>query len=606
MLSRTDLAGVIDSPRQPGLPPAELHLPVEIWHHVMKYVDQVTDLKNISLSSRLFNTLARNKMWRVIQLNNSNGIMVIKNLPVEELIINAECNDEHMQAVGEMSGLKKLDMNSVHSTSHVRHLVTDTGMSYLSNLLHLNVLNINGLENIQPEYLHVLTRLPLQELYLGYCDINDSHMEVVGQMLHLKKLDIMHNNEVTGTGLAHLANVTQLEMLNIAENRQAAAGLSYLTHLPLQDLYMSHCNINDSHMEIVGQMSRLNKLDISSNKEVTGAGLSHLANITHLQILNISHNKQAAAGLSHLTHLPLQLLYLVVCDVNDSHMEAVGQMSRLRKLDISSNHEVTGTGMSHLANLTHLEMVIMMDNSPSPTGLSHFTRLPLQELYMSVCNLTDSHMEIVGQMLRLKKLNISFNHEVTGTGLSHLANLTHLEMLNMTYTNQAAAGLSYLTGLTLQELHVSECSLGDSHMAVIGRMLHLRKLAIFWNLDVKDDSFLHLSKLVNLEEININGCRNITSAGLSHIKHLPIQELYADSAVMNDPDIAALAQFPHLKKLILSENNAITDLGLSYLASLKKLHWLDISGTDNISTAGLGCLGNNIKIIKHSGNPRPF
>jgi len=205
------------------------------------------------------------------------------------------------------------------------------------------------------------------------------------------------------------------------------------------------------------------------------------------------------------------------------------------------------------------------------------------------------------------------------------------------------SGLSHIKHLPLRELDISGCEFNDSHLAVVGHMLDLRKLSMCDD-NVKDASFSHLDKLVKLERLYTGGCTSITSTGLSHIKHLPLQALtiircnfrdsdmaligqlshlttlvlsenYITSAGLShithlplhtlfiatcsikDSDLATVAQLSHLRDLSLVKNEDITDVGLSHLTSLKNLQFLYIGGCDNISAAGRAIFGDKVKII---------
>ena len=43
------------------------------------------------------------------------------------------------------------------------------------------------------------------------------------------------------------------------------AGLDAISHLPLEELNISHCGADDSHMAVIGKMVNLKKLNISHN-----------------------------------------------------------------------------------------------------------------------------------------------------------------------------------------------------------------------------------------------------------------------------------------------------------------------------------------------------
>ena len=81
-------------------------LPIELCAHIITYMDSLSDMKNVSLTSKLFNSIVSRKMWKMTRLRKAKGLRVIKHLPIEVLdISNLYCEDSHMKLVGQMSGL---------------------------------------------------------------------------------------------------------------------------------------------------------------------------------------------------------------------------------------------------------------------------------------------------------------------------------------------------------------------------------------------------------------------------------------------------------------------------------------------------------------------
>ena len=120
---------------------------------------------------------------------------------------------------------------------------------------------------------------------------------------------------------------------------------------------------------------------------------------------------------------------------------------------------------------------------------------------------------------------------------------------------------------------------------------------------ITDEKLAMLKELSGVRELSLMGCRNVTDAGLEHIKGLhslsylalsgtkitdeglsklsgmtQLQTLYVAGTEVGDDGLAVLVNFPKLKELAISNTNA-TDASVEYLAGLKNLHTLYLKGT---------------------------
>ena len=72
------------------------HFPIEIWDEIFRHVKSLCDLKNVSLTSKLFFTLSRKYLYKLSKTRvNGDQVHYIKELPVQNLEIS-QCNDEGM------------------------------------------------------------------------------------------------------------------------------------------------------------------------------------------------------------------------------------------------------------------------------------------------------------------------------------------------------------------------------------------------------------------------------------------------------------------------------------------------------------------------------
>jgi hypothetical protein len=94
-------------------------------------------------------------------------------------------------------------------------------------------------------------------------------------------------------------------------------------------------------------------------------------------------------------------------------------------------------------------------------------------------------------------------------------------------------------------------------------MSNLHTLKVFSNYDITDEA---LSYLPQLRRLMLDHCKQITSVGIRHLKHLVnlhlhTQPLITDTAFEGSP----------IRELYINQNTSITDRGILSLKHLKKL-----------------------------------
>jgi len=91
--------------------------------------------------------------------------------------------------------------------------------------------------------------------------------------------------------------------------------------------------------------------------------------------------------------------------------------------------------------------------------------------------------------------------------------------------------------------------------------------------------------LSSLEHLTLNGCRQLTDAGLAHLSSLSQLRLLSLHGVrMTDAGVPPLTELSNLEVLTLSQTQ-VTDAGLLPLTKLPKLNDVDLTGT-NVTQAG--------------------
>jgi hypothetical protein len=214
-------------------------------------------------------------------------------------------------------------------------------------------------------------------------------------------------------------------------------------------------------------------------------------------------------------------------------------------LDIRGSYSLSDRGLMQLMNLQRLD-VAKLDNCHSITGrglLAFCHSHQLHTLSLSNCRrLTDEALINISHLISLQALSLGGCRCITDRSLAAIADLYKLQRLDLSQCDLITdRGLQQLEHLTLiEELSLGWCrQVTDIGIDMLtqhhGRdeNLHVLRLARCPITDVGVD---HLSRLVALEELDLNGCANITSsavgAALEKMKRLSILDVSYCPSIM--------------------------------------------------------------------------
>ncbi|MCC7531975.1 MAG: protein kinase [Candidatus Melainabacteria bacterium] len=165
----------------------------------------------------------------------------------------------------------------------------------------------------------------------------------------------------------------------------------------------------------------------------------------------------------------------------------------------------------------------------------------------------------------LTLLYLSKNEAAVSRVFSSLPHLTGLKALNVRFSDFSDADLKYLDPLSnLSYLDVTATNVTGDGLA---RMKYLNKL-----------TSLHASSVQNIETL---------LERVGEIPRLYLLSLHADS--LDDDSLKEISRCQNMKVLSLGMNHKITGKGMQYLANLKHLRYLDLSGT-NVTVQSLEAL----------------
>jgi serine/threonine protein kinase/Leucine-rich repeat (LRR) protein len=313
--------------------------------------------------------------------------------------------------------------------------------------------------------------------------------------LKVTAIDVSYRPNVTDAGLAHVANLPDLEALMLGGAGITDAGLSELQSLP-----------------------RLRSLRLFGVKGVTEAGLDLVTAFTLLENLDLQGVPLTDTGLGRLASaLPkLVSLDLSFTRVTEAGLEHLAPLSGLVQLSLYGQKDITDAGIDRLKRLPALRMLNLIGTQVTPTAVAK--SLPnLTSLQMYGSGVTDAEVGRLATMRQLVQLEL---HAIPAgdLGLEQLKKLPQLNRLTYISPNLTEAGLATLTGFSkLEHLSVAHSQqLGDAAAARLGELKNLATLSLE-DTSVTDAGLAQLRGLTKLQSLDLPQTK-VTAAGVAEFR----------------------------------------------------------------------------------------
>ena len=504
--------------------------------------------------------------------------------------------------------------------------------------------DLSWVDRLRPDDVYELVIYPdphSADIYL----FGDEEFRQISRLSGLKELR-MRFVQVTDGGIRRLESFTDLEVLN---------------------LYAPECG--NACLQSIGKLTALRVLEMGL-MPWTDEGLLHLSNLTQLEEVDLVHTGPPGRGFDALVQLP-NLKQIGGHTFVGEHLARLKNCKALRALNMDSNRVVTDAALKQLPDLPQLEYLQLNATNITDAGVRHLRALKsLKQLGLHVTHrpdkpaLTavtaevlaqmpaleiislpnvgdaDAFLEKLSSLPNLESLLVSSRRDTglfSDSGIRHLAGNKRLNRLSLgesTFTNEAAASLATLTGLThlsfdagqmteeglsrlsalrnLEYLQVS-CNpkrgrMPFSGVAKLNGLTNLRDLWYMCRHPLPGDPPLDLSGLSNLEAVQIVGFRDqdlpgiagctslkslsashVTDNGLSAISGLTsLHTLNLEGAGITDAGLVHLQEMQRLDRLTL--RGSLSDDALPHLARLKSLGVLHLSTTGTFSNAAVSNL----------------
>ena len=305
-------------------------------------------------------------------------------------------------------------------------------------------------------------------------EVDDAGLEHLAQLVNLESLDIGRTGKIRGPGLAHLAGLPRLTELDLSDGLPDAAAARLAPLKGLKKLSLDRTGLGDAGIAALKGMTKLKELSLDQTK-VTDAGMAALKGMVELERLSLGNVAVRGPGLAALKGMTkLRSLSFVavaqtvpgpLTDAGLAHLKGLPSLEFL-VLDETS---VTDAGMASLRNLKPLKHLSLRNARVGDAGLARLAGHPdLAVLDLHGTRVTNAGLKALKGMKSLKNLSLR-SSGITDAGLVHLAGMADLEALDLGYTKVGDAGIQHLKNLKgLKSLRLEESNVTDRSILIIG------------------------------------------------------------------------------------------------------------------------------------------
>lgn len=217
--------------------------------------------------------------------------------------------DAGIQRVAGMSRLTSLDLRDTQ--------VTHSGLELVGRMPNLKVLELGG-PLIDDRAIEHLRKLQLAWIGARRTNVTDKALDLLAEMP--LRHAYFEDSPITDAGMAALAKVRSLSILDVSGTRITDAGLAaFEGHGRLSAIDAGDTSIGDEGIRHISGLAGLTALEIP-NTAVTDEGLRYLVNSTKLNSLNLRGTAVTDEGIALLNGLPS----LGTLDVSKTNVKTPG------------------------------------------------------------------------------------------------------------------------------------------------------------------------------------------------------------------------------------------------------------------------------------------
>jgi len=252
---------------------------------------------------------------------------------------------------------------------------------------------------------------------------------------------------------------------------------------------------------------------------------------------------------------PVTAVYVDEETCTDEELRQITTLDEIQSLELSGG-EVTSAGLQNLDNCRNLRGLYLCNTNVDSRGMTFVGRCRnLEFLDISCTHVDDEGMAPLSSLTELRCLYLPA--AVTSKGLGNLAPLRKLEYLAVVSSQFDDDGFE----------EPGTSGIDDDGMLIVGSFIFLRELDLAES-HVTDGGVRHLSKLKQLEEIDLHLLPGVTAESFRILAKLPkLRRVDVSDTSVDDSVLPWLAQMVDLERLGLS-GSRVTSEGIEEVKRL--------------------------------------
>jgi hypothetical protein len=278
-----------------------------------------------------------------------------------------------------------------------------------------------------------------------------------------------------------------------------------------------------------------------------------------------------------LPTLALSLFLAASAYALDSHAEAVVRIVTAAKGKVELTADGQGVKLLDLAVPGAGPHDHRKDDPYDAAFFEHVGHLStLESLNIISTKFNDDWMPPLAKLANLKVLRFTNNGKLTDAGMAQLAGLTKLENFSFVGTQMTGKAYAQFEGFTkLTRVSHRGSSIDDEGLRQLcDHLPNLESLSLA-HAKFTDVGAPHLAKLTKLKGLEV-GAAKATSQSLQHIAKLPLEYLQLGEGFDSGACFPLIKDIGTLRRLTLTNAQALTDADLQALAGLTQLTHLEI------------------------------
>ena len=278
-----------------------------------------------------------------------------------------------------------------------------------------------------------------------------------------------------------------------------------------------------------------------------------------------------------LPTLALSLFLAASAYALDSHAEAVVRIVAAAKGKVELTADGQGVKLLDLAVPGAGPHDHRKDDPYDAAFFEHVGHLStLESLNIISTKFNDAWMAPIGKLTNLKVLRFTNNGKITDAGMVQLAGLKNLETLSIVGTHITGKAYAQFEGFTkVTRVSHRGSSIDDEGLRQLcDHLPNLESLSLA-HAKFTDVGAPHLAKLTKLKGLEV-GASKATPQALKHIAKLPLEYLQLGEGFESGAAIAFIKDLATLRRLTLTNAQAITNADLLVIAGLTQLEHLEI------------------------------